>query len=66
MMYSIIPSEMIFAQEDTIEIKEAQVDGVTVLARNCAQGGYQVERILSTDPADYLKSGILGRKISME
>lgn len=69
MMYSIIPDEVIFSQPDDVQIQQkfARIEGVPVLVCSQPAGGYRVERVLSTNPQDYLKGNLLGRKInSME
>lgn len=64
MFYTIVPLEIIFREEepeeeepskdkmDEIEIKQS---GVTLLVQPHLPGQYKINRIISTNPSDYLK-----------
>lgn len=62
MLYTIIPSEAIFDPESEIvanpslpnevEIKQG---AVSLLTQQLPGGQYQINRIISTDPQDYLR-----------
>ncbi|NMP21855.1 YlzJ-like family protein [Sulfobacillus harzensis] len=55
MLYTPLSYEEIFpAKDEVLEVFETEVRGRRVLCRRGADGLPRVERLLSTDPADYL------------
>jgi hypothetical protein len=64
MLYTIIPLEYIFEEEDPEESEppkhkneeiEIKKDGVSLLVQSLVSGEYQIKRIISTNPHDYLR-----------
>lgn len=62
MLYTIIPSEAIFdsaTETSSVESAAAEVEikqgSVSLLAQPLPGGQYKINRIVSTDPQDYLK-----------
>lgn len=56
-IYSPIPVEVIFQNQDQCDYKIVNqvIDGVPVQIMVTGNGSARIERILSTDPQDYLK-----------
>jgi len=56
-IYSIVPEEIIYAQnkDGQIDIKNIIIDdGVILELRHCKNGIYEIIRLISTNPLDYL------------
>lgn len=67
-IYTIMPTELIFPVETAGETNLINRDGRSILARRDADG-WRVERLLSTDPADFLDprwqpGAVLGTELS--
>lgn len=58
-LYTIIPPEEIFAEEEWSQEAapplEVQVDGVILSVSPGKRGSARVERVISTNPEDYLR-----------
>lgn len=56
MFYTIYPLEMVLEEDSGTgpALVELSVGGRTVVAAQTAGGGLTLQRLLSTDPADYL------------
>ncbi|AZB42995.1 ribonuclease [Bacillus sp. FJAT-42376] len=71
-LYTTMPQELIFAQDgqDAPAERMAVVNGIEMIVRPCADSSFEVVRLLSSNPNDYLqtewmpgqkiKSGLLG------
>lgn len=57
-MYTVIPIEEIFDDEESPSLMAAHVMGCSVLIEPLGDGRGRIERILSTNPDDYLNSRI--------
>lgn len=56
MLWTIIPEELLLDEEDgPVSLMEMSVGGARVLFETAADGTRRVHRVLSTDPADYLR-----------
>lgn len=55
MLWTIVPSDMLLDAEDTFAVAEMSVGRATVVVHVAADGSRRVERLLSTNPADYLR-----------
>lgn len=54
-LYTIYPTEVVLEEaEESRVVLEMSVNGHRILATRGLGGGLAVERLLSTDPADYL------------
>ncbi|MCL4516246.1 MAG: YlzJ-like family protein [Firmicutes bacterium] len=57
MLYTVMPVETVMGwDEGDPELVEVEVGGVLMQVLPDGQGGGVVERLLSTDPQDYLKA----------
>ncbi|BAS28385.1 YlzJ-like family protein [Limnochorda pilosa] len=55
MLYTIYPPEMVLEEAEAARVLvEMAVGGRRILAARGPDGGWALERLLSTDPADYL------------
>ena len=64
MIWSIIPDFLIFEEAFKPELEELSADGHMVMAQKQEDGSYKIERILSTNPSDFLNPSCLpGRTI---
>lgn len=64
MLYTIYPLESVFPQEfDEHPFVEMQVQGRLCLGRRDSEGIMRLERLLSTDPADFLDEGFSPRTV---
>lgn len=55
MMHTVMPIEVIFpAQEQSISLKEMPYNGVNLLVEQLPDGRKRIERIISSDPQDFL------------
>lgn len=56
--YTIIPSEDLFSEEDTDKAEptllEISHNGLTMLVRPTGHGRGQIQRLISSNPVDYL------------
>lgn len=52
--YTVIPAEELFDEEEERSMVVASVKGCSVLVEPLGDGRGRIERLLSTDPADYL------------
>lgn len=59
MIYSVMPREVIFPPQDmAIALKEMPVNGVSVLVEQLPNGRNRIERIISSNPMDFLNPGL--------
>lgn len=57
-LYTIVPEELIFKQEiEKTELREINYSGAQLLVK-LKGDSYEVERVISTDPADFLNNSI--------
>jgi hypothetical protein len=65
MFYTIVPIEYIFEEEEPDEEEtkkkndedlEIRREGVSLMVQSLASGQYKINRIISTNPNDYLKT----------
>jgi hypothetical protein len=65
MFYTIVPLEYIFDEEESEDNEpnkpkkedfEIKREGVSLMVENLPSGDYQIKRIISTNPNDYLRS----------
>lgn len=56
MIHSVMPIDVIFPPQDTssIALKEMPVEGVNVLVEQLPNGRNRIERIISSNPMDFL------------
>ncbi len=56
MLYTTMPWELIFpvADGEAPRVREAQIDGKACSIRQQDDGSLRIERLFSTDPADFL------------
>jgi hypothetical protein len=64
MFYTIVPLEYIFEEEESEDTKltkkenediEIKREGVSLMVQSSSSGEYQIKRIISTNPNDYLR-----------
>ena len=55
MLYTIGPHELIFAEQETPEFEFVSFTGGALEALRMEDGRYQVRRVISTDPNDFLR-----------
>ena len=57
MLWTIVPVDELFgADDESGSVAEMSVGSVTVVVRSDGEGRRRVERLLSTNPADYLRA----------
>jgi len=56
MLWTIMPLELVFSQEDTLNpYEEIEYAGTQVMVEKTSANQCRIVRIISTDPADYLR-----------
>lgn len=55
-LYTLAPIAL--AESEPIVLKELTCGGVTVSARQLAEGRYQIVQVLSTQPEDFLRADV--------
>lgn len=54
MLYTSMPLEAIFPAETTVPLQEVFINGRLCLVKRGPDGSPRLERLISTDPKDYL------------
>ncbi|CAB1128889.1 conserved protein of unknown function [Candidatus Hydrogenisulfobacillus filiaventi] len=54
MLYTLVDPALLWGPDPTPPLRSVRVDGRLCLVRRDPAGGWRLERLLSTDPADYL------------
>ena len=57
-LYTVVPPEEIFPEEEERTFVTARYQGVSVVVEPVGDGRARLERVLSTDPEDYLRSDL--------
>lgn len=55
MLWTVVPEQLIFDEDDNFSVAEMNVGNVTVVVQVGADGSKRVQRLLSTNPRDYLR-----------
>lgn len=55
MLWTIVPADMLMDEDDDVSVAEMSVGAATVVVHVGADGARRVQRLLSTNPADYLR-----------
>ncbi len=55
MLWSIYPAEVIFGDPSATPPEEVSVAGRTFIVSRLPDGGRRIERLISSDPSDYLR-----------
>lgn len=55
LFWSVIPTDVVFNGEGPQPTREQAVNGVTMMVSDTGSGFGRIERVLSTNPMDYLR-----------
>ncbi len=67
MLYTVMPVEMVMGwDEEVSDLVEVEIDGVLMQVSPDGQGGGVVQRLISSDPQDYLDARYQpGQRVSL-